>query len=53
MSNSIQDLCRAIAQNTSYDAFSPALTAQQWEVVANYMQPADLAAGPVLIDEGS
>jgi sulfite reductase alpha subunit-like flavoprotein len=28
MSSSIQDLCRAIAQNTSYDAFAPALNAQ-------------------------
>ena len=53
MSSSIQDLCRAIAQNTSYDAFSPALTAQQWEVAAGYMQPSDLAAGQVLIDQGT
>ena len=47
MSSSIQDLCRAIAQNTSYDAFAPALNAQQWETVAAYLQPFDLAAGQV------
>jgi CRP-like cAMP-binding protein len=53
MSSSIQDLCRAIAQNTSYDAFAPALNAQQWETVAGYLQPFDLAAGQVLIDQGA
>ena len=53
MSSSIQDLCRAIAQNTSYDAFAPALNAQQWEAVAAYLQPFDLAAGQVLIDQGA
>jgi len=53
MSSSIQDLCRAISQNTSYDAFAPALNAQQWETVAGYLQPFDLAAGQVLIDQGT
>jgi CRP-like cAMP-binding protein len=53
MSTSIQDLCRAISQNTSYDAFAPALNAQQWETVAGYLQPFDLAAGQVLIDQGT
>ena len=53
MSSTIQDLCRAIAQNTSYDAFAPALNAQQWETVASYLQPSDLAAGQVLIDQGT
>ena len=53
MSSTIQDLCRAIAQNTSYDAFAPALNAQQWETVASYLQPSDLAAGQVLIDQGA
>jgi CRP-like cAMP-binding protein len=53
MSANIQDLCRAIAQNTSYDAFAPALTAQQWETVASYLQPIDLVAGQVLIDQGA
>lgn len=53
MSSSIQDLCRAIAQNTSYDAFAPAFTAQQWETVGSYLQPHDLPAGQVLIDQGA
>lgn len=53
MSSSIQDLCRAIAQNTSYDAFAPAYNAQQWETVGSYLQPFDLAVGQVLIDQGA
>ncbi|VTU41363.1 Acetyltransferase Pat [Variovorax sp. PBS-H4] len=53
MSSSIQDLCRSVAQNTSYDAFVPALNAQQWETLAGYLQPFDLAAGQVLIDQGA
>jgi CRP-like cAMP-binding protein len=53
MSSSIQNLCRAIAQNTSYDAFAPAFTAQQWETVGNYLQPFDLAVGQVLINQGA
>ncbi|VWX59410.1 Cyclic nucleotide-binding domain-containing protein [Burkholderiales bacterium 8X] len=52
MSN-IQGLCRAITQNTSYDAFAPMFNAQQWELVASYLQPFDLAAGQVLIDQGA
>ena len=53
MSSSIQDLCRAVAQNTSYDAFAPAFNAQQWEMFAGYLQPYDLKAGQVLIDRGA
>lgn len=53
MAASIQELCRAITQNTSYDAFSPALNPTQWEVLAGYLQPVDLAAGQVLIDQGA
>jgi CRP/FNR family cyclic AMP-dependent transcriptional regulator len=53
MSSTIQDLCRAVAQNTSYDAFAPALNPQQWETLASYLQPFDLAAGQVLIDQGA
>ena len=52
MSSTIQDLCRAISQNTSYDAFAPALSAQQWEMLASYLQPMDQPPGPVLIDQG-
>ncbi len=53
MSSSIQGLCNAIAQNTSYDAFAPALSPAQWELLAAYLHPGDLAAGEVLIDQGA
>ena len=53
MSSTIQDLCRAISQNTSYDAFAPALSALQWEMLATYLQPLDLPRGQILIDQGS
>ncbi|MEP6721875.1 MAG: cyclic nucleotide-binding domain-containing protein [Variovorax sp.] len=53
MSSTIQDLCRAVAQNTSYDAFAPALSPQQWELLAAYMLPNDLSAGEVLINQGT
>ncbi|MGJ7494840.1 Crp/Fnr family transcriptional regulator [Variovorax sp. RT4R15] len=53
MSSTIQDLCRAVAQNTSHDAFAPALSPQQWELLAAYMVPNDLSAGEVLINQGT
>jgi CRP/FNR family cyclic AMP-dependent transcriptional regulator len=53
MSSTIQDLCRSMAQNTSYDAFVPALNPQQWELVGSYMQCFDLTAGQSLIDQGA
>jgi CRP-like cAMP-binding protein len=53
MSSNIQGLCRAIAQNTSYDAFSPSLSAQQWETVASYLLPSDMVVGQVLINQGA
>ncbi|GAA4342855.1 hypothetical protein GCM10023165_24820 [Variovorax defluvii] len=53
MSTSIQELCRAVAQNTSYDAFAPAFNAQQWETLGSYLQAFDLSAGQVLIDQGA
>jgi CRP/FNR family transcriptional regulator, cyclic AMP receptor protein len=52
MSSVIQELCRAIAQNTSYDAFAPVFNPAQWDVLASYLQPMDLPAGQVLIDQG-
>jgi len=42
-----------MAQNTSYDAFAPALNPQQWELLGSYMQVFDLAAGQGLIDQGA
>lgn len=53
MSSTIQDLCRSVAHNTSYDAFAPTFSPQQWEVVASYMQVFDLTAGNTLIDQGA
>jgi len=53
MASTIQDLCRAISQNTSYDAFAPSLSAQQWEMLGTYLQPLPLAAGHILIDQGA
>ena len=53
MSFATQELCRAISQNTSYDAFAPALNAQQWEMLGTYLQPLDLPAGQILLDQGS
>jgi len=51
--STIHDLCRSFAQNTSYDAFAPALTPTQWELLGSYMQNFDLAAGQSLIDQGA
>lgn len=53
MSSTIDGLTRAIAQNTSYDAFAPSFTVAQWEMLAGYLQPFDLSAGHVLIDQGT
>lgn len=53
MPATIQDLCQAIAQNTSDDAFAPALQTAQWEVLGSYLQPFELAAGQTLIDENA
>lgn len=53
MSSPIQELHRAIAQNTSYDAFAPVFTPPQWEMLAGYLQAIDLAPGQVLIDQGA
>ncbi len=53
MSSAIQALCRAVTHNTSYDAFAPALNAQQWDLLGEYMQGFDLPAGHVLISQGA
>ena len=53
MTSSIQGLHDAIANNTSYDAFAPGLSAKQWEMLATYMQTIDLSAGQTLISQGA
>jgi CRP-like cAMP-binding protein len=50
---STQNLSRAIAENTSSDAFALTFTVQQWETVASYMQPLDTSIGDVLIEQGT
>jgi len=50
---SIQNLSRAIAQNTSSDAFAVTLTVQQWETLAGYLQPIEMGVGDVLIGQGT
>ncbi|RYF69299.1 MAG: cyclic nucleotide-binding domain-containing protein, partial [Comamonadaceae bacterium] len=49
----IQNLCNAIAQNTSYDAFAPLLSQAQWDMLGGYLQVIDLAPGQMLIDQGA
>jgi len=51
--STIQNLVRSVTQNTSDDAFAPSLSPQQWEILGNYMQPFELAAGEPLIDKGA
>jgi CRP/FNR family cyclic AMP-dependent transcriptional regulator len=50
---SIQNLSRAIAENTSSDAFALTFTVQQWETLAGYLQPIDTGVGDVLIEQGT
>lgn len=49
----IQGLIQAIARNHSPDAFSPNLTAFQWEVLSSYMQPFAMRQGQVLIERNA
>jgi len=50
---SIQNLNRAIAENTSNDAFALTLNVQQWETLAGYLQPIVTGVGDVLIEQGT
>ena len=49
----IQGLVQAVARNHSVDAFSPNLTAFQWEVLSSYMQPFAMRQGQVLIERNA
>lgn len=49
----IQALIKVIKQNESADAFAPALTLQQWDLLAGYLQPFALTAGQKLIEQGA
>lgn len=50
---SIQNLSRAIAENTSSDAFALTFSVQQWETLVGYLQPIDTNIGDVLIEQGT
>jgi len=53
MTSPIQVFCDAVAQNTSDDAFAPALQPAQWEMLGSYLQFVELPAGQTLIGEGA
>ena len=47
----VHGLVHAIAHNQSTDAFHPALTSKQWELLGTYMQPFAVRAGQVVIEQ--
>ena len=53
MPSPIQAFCDAVAQNTSDDAFAPALQPAQWEILGSYLQFVELPAQQTLISESA
>ena len=49
----VQGLVQAIAHNEAGDAFQPALTASQWELLGTYLTPFAMSAGQVLIEQNA
>jgi len=49
----VQGLVKATSQNDTGDAFQPALSAQQWELLGTYLQPFALSAGQLLIEQNA
>lgn len=49
----VQGLLKAISQNESSDVFRPALTPQQWDLLATYLQPFAMTQGQVLIEQNA
>ena len=49
----VQGLIKAIGANETSDAFRPALTPTQWELLSTYMQPFALMSGQVLIEQNA
>lgn len=49
----VQGLIHAVAHNQSKDAFHPALTAKQWELLGTYLQPFAVRQGQVLIEQNA
>lgn len=49
----VRGLVHATAQNQSGDAFHPAFTAKQWELLGTYLQPFAIQPGQVLIEQNA
>lgn len=49
----LQGLIEAISTNRSNDAFTPALNAAQWGLLAGYITPFSLMPGQVLIEQAA
>jgi CRP-like cAMP-binding protein len=49
----VHGLVQAVAHNQSLDAFHPKLTAQQWEILATYLQPFAVRQGQVVIEQNA
>lgn len=49
----VQGLIQAINRNEAGDAFQPALTASQWELLGTYLQPFAMSTGQVLIEQNA
>lgn len=49
----VQGLVKAAQQNETGDAFRPALTPAQWELLGTYMQPFSLSQGQILIEQNA
>ena len=49
----VQGLVQAVAHNHSPEAFQPAFTPAQWELLGTYLQPFALNQGQVLIEQGA
>jgi CRP/FNR family transcriptional regulator, cyclic AMP receptor protein len=49
----VQGLIHAVAHNQSLDAFHPALTSKQWELLGTYLQPFAVKQGQVVIEQNA
>jgi len=49
----IKILLRAIAADTADSTLANGITSAQWDILAAYMQPSDIAAGRILISQGA
>ena len=49
----VQGLVHASAHNQTLDAFHPALTSRQWELLGTYLQPFALQQGQILIEKNA